>query len=73
MKINVKVFANAKIQSVEEQPDKSFNIRLKAKPMAGKANEELIKVLAQYFRVPQSKLAIKQGRRSKLKLLDIER
>lgn len=72
MKKRVKVKPNSKQQSVEEQTDGSFIVHLKSPPVEGKANEELIKLLAKKFCVPQVKIRIKTGLSSRQKIIEID-
>jgi len=67
----VKVKPNSKQQSIEEQPDGSLTVHLKSPPVDGKANQELIMLLAKKFKVPKSAIAIKSGLSSKHKLVEI--
>jgi uncharacterized protein (TIGR00251 family) len=67
----VKVKPNSKQQSIAEQPDGSLTIHLKSPPVDGKANQELIVLLAKKFKVPKSAIAIKSGLSSKNKLVEI--
>ncbi|MCL1465766.1 MULTISPECIES: DUF167 domain-containing protein [Argonema] len=71
MKKQVKVKPNSKQQKIEEAPDGSLTVHLKSPPVDGKANEELIKLLAEKFDVPKSKISIKTGLSSKNKLVEI--
>lgn len=57
----IKVKPNSKQQSFKEETDGSLTINLKYPPVDGKANEELIKLLAEKFDVPKSKIRIKSG------------
>ena len=59
MQKRVKVKPNAKQQKIEELADGSLNAHLKSPPLDGKANEELIKLLAKDFDVPKSSIRIK--------------
>mgnify|MGYP003862065763 CR=1 FL=1 len=72
MKKQVKVKPNSKQQKIEEAPDGSLTVHLKSPPVDGKANEELIKLLAEKFDVPKSKISIKSGLSSKNKLVEID-
>lgn len=72
MQKRVKVKPNSKQQSVKEETDGSFTIHLKSPPVDGKANEELIKILAKKFDVPKSKIRIKSGLSSRQKLIEID-
>ncbi len=71
MQKKVKVKPNSKKQSIEEEPDGSFTVHLKSQPVDGKANEELIKLLAKRFDVPKSEIRIKSGLSSRYKLIEI--
>lgn len=72
IKKTVKVKPNAKRQHIQEEADGSLTVSLKSSPVDGKANEELIKLLAQKFHVPKSKVSIKLGLSSRQKLVEIE-
>ena len=72
MKKQVKVKPNCKQQNIEETADGSLIVCLKSLPVAGKANEELIKLLAKKFEVPKSRIFIKFGLLSKNKLVEID-
>ena len=72
MKKQVKVKPNSKQQKIEEALDGSLTVHLKSPPIDGKANEELIKLLAEKFHVPKSKISIKTGLTSKNKLVEID-
>jgi uncharacterized protein (TIGR00251 family) len=72
MQKRVKVKPNSKHQSIKEKPDGSFTVHLKSPPVDGKANEELIKILAKRFDVSKSKLIIKSGLSSRQKLIEID-
>ncbi|MFB2918884.1 MULTISPECIES: DUF167 domain-containing protein [Aerosakkonema] len=72
MKKQIKVKPNSKQQKIEEAADGSLSVHLKSPPVDGKANEELIKLLAEKFDVPKSKITIKSGLSSKTKLVEID-
>jgi uncharacterized protein len=72
MKIQVKVKPNARQSSIVELDDGTFLISLKSPPVDGKANTELIKLLADRFKVPKSDITIESGRSSKIKLVEID-
>jgi len=67
----VKVKPNSREQKIIHQTDGSLNVYLKSPPVDGKANEELIKLLAIEFNVPKSSITIKLGLSSKQKLIEI--
>jgi len=71
MQKKVKVKPNSKQQKIEEQADGTLTVYLKSPPVDGKANEELIKLLADKFDVPKSYISIKSGLSSRQKLIEI--
>ena len=71
MKISVKVKANAKQQKIEAIADGSLKISLKSPPIDGKANLELISLLAKYFKVSKSQVMIKSGQNNQSKIVEI--
>ena len=69
----VKVKPNSKNPRIEEAPDGSLTVFLKSPPIEGRANEELIARLAVRYGVPKSRLRIKSGAASRIKLVEIEK
>ncbi|MHC5934142.1 DUF167 domain-containing protein [Nostoc sp.] len=72
MQKKVKVKPNSKQQKIEEQADGSLTVYLKSPPVDGKANEELIKLLAEKFDLSKSDIRIKSGLSSRQKLIEID-
>ncbi|RCJ35347.1 hypothetical protein A6770_16105 [Nostoc minutum NIES-26] len=72
MQKKVKVKPNSKLQKIEEQTDGSLTVHLKSPPVDSKANEELLKILAEKFDVPKSHIRIKSGLSSRQKLIEID-
>lgn len=70
-KKSIKVKPNSPQQKITEEADGSLTINLKSSPVDGKANEELIKLLAKKFAVPKSSITIKSGLSSRHKLVVI--
>ncbi|WP_199248890.1 DUF167 domain-containing protein [[Phormidium] sp. ETS-05] len=68
--IQVKVKPNSKQQKITLEPDGSLTVQLKSPPVDGKANQELIAILAEQFQVPKSQINIKFGHSSKTKLIE---
>lgn len=71
MTIRIKVKPNAKITAIKQQEDGSYLVFLTASPIEGKANAQLIKVLADHFKVAKSLIIIKAGQKSRDKLVII--
>ncbi len=72
MQKRVKVKPNSKQQKIEELADGSLTVHLKSPPVDGKANEELIKLLAKKFDVAKSSIRIKSGTTSRQKVIEID-
>ena len=71
MKIKVLVKPNAKSNKVLPMPDGSFSVRLSVPPIEGRANTELVALIAEYFHVPKRSVFIKSGVKSKIKILEV--
>ncbi len=56
---------------VERVGDNELIVYLKARPVEGKANASLIKILAEHFQVTQNQITIKSGTKSRKKLIEI--
>jgi hypothetical protein len=70
MKIQVKVKPNSRTEEVSREGD-SFIIKVKEPPKEGKANQAVIKLLAEHFDVPQSQVRILSGFRSRNKVIEV--
>ena len=70
--LRVKVKPNARAASLEQAPDGSWLAKLKSPPVDGKANAELIALLAARFRVSKAAVTIKAGASGRNKLVRIE-
>lgn len=70
-KVRVKVKPNSKQQDIQRSDDGVLMVRLKSPPVDGKANLELIALLADYFGVSKSQITIKSGANSPHKLIQI--
>jgi uncharacterized protein len=71
-KIIVRVKPNSKQQKIEEVEDGSLKIYLKSSPVNGKANKELIQMLADKYNVPKSHISIRLGLASRQKVVEID-
>ncbi|MEO0968305.1 MAG: DUF167 domain-containing protein [Cyanobacteria bacterium J06639_18] len=72
MQKRVQVKPNSKQQKIIEELDGSLIVHLKSPPVNGKANQELIKILAKKFNIPKSYVSIKSGISSRHKLIEID-
>jgi uncharacterized protein (TIGR00251 family) len=71
MKISIKVKPNAYEQKVEKIDENNFVVSVKEPPQNGLANKGIVKALANYFNVAQSRIVIKKGFTSKNKIIEI--
>lgn len=71
MKIQVKVKTNSRHELVEKLEDGSFLVKVNVPPVEGKANKRVIELLAKYFSVAKSKVTLKSGPKSKIKLFEV--
>jgi uncharacterized protein len=70
--IQIKVKPNARASNLERAADGSWLAQLKAAPVGGKANEELIALVADRFECRKSAVTIKSGASGRMKLVRIE-
>jgi hypothetical protein len=70
--LRIKVKPNARDSSLLQETDGSWTARIKSPPVDGKANEELIALVADRFRCPKSAVTIKSGASGRTKLVKIE-
>ncbi|MGB3534263.1 MAG: DUF167 domain-containing protein [Microcoleaceae cyanobacterium] len=69
--LKVQVKPKTKQQKILVQPDGSLIVYLKSPPIEGKANQELIKLLAKQYHIPKSQIIIKSGLSSRYKLIEL--
>lgn len=70
-RISVRVIPNASKSEVVGRELDVIKVRLAAPPIDGKANEELIRVLAEHYDVPKSTITIVKGHIGKMKMVEI--
>jgi uncharacterized protein (TIGR00251 family) len=70
--ISVKVKPNAGISELLQADDGTWLAKLKAPPVDGKANHELIALVARQFECRRSSVSIKSGAAARMKLVKIE-
>jgi uncharacterized protein (TIGR00251 family) len=70
--LQVKVKPNARASKLEQAEDGSWLAQLKAAPVDGKANEELIALIAKHFDCRKSAVTIKSGASGRMKLVRIQ-
>jgi uncharacterized protein (TIGR00251 family) len=70
--IKIKVHPRAKIKKVTVGEDGSFTLHVHSPPIDDKANEEVIDTLAQFLKLPKSKISIKRGFKSSHKIIQVD-
>jgi uncharacterized protein (TIGR00251 family) len=70
MKIQVKVKPNSKTEELSREDD-SFIAKVKEPPREGKANQAVIKLVAEHFGVPRSQVRILSGFGSRNKVIEV--
>jgi uncharacterized protein (TIGR00251 family) len=69
MKIKLKVHTNSSQDKINKNSEKYYEVWIKEKPIEGKANEYLVKILKRELR---KKIKIISGFNSKIKFLEVE-
>jgi len=71
MNLKVRVKPNSRSSSLEESPDGTWVARVKSPPVDGKANRELIALVARQFHCGKAAVRIRAGGSGRMKLLHI--
>jgi len=69
--IQVKVKPNARASVLKEGDDGVWQAQLKSPPVDGKANRELLELIAEHFGCAKSAVTIKSGASGRMKLVKI--
>jgi len=69
--IQVKVTPRSRVSALEQAADGTWTAKLKSPPVDGKANAELIALIARHFRCNKSAVSIKSGTSGRMKLVRI--
>lgn len=70
--LRVRVKPNAHASTLEEQDDGTWLAQVKAVPVDGKANEELVRLVARHFNLRQSQVTIRSGASGRMKLIQLD-
>jgi uncharacterized protein len=70
--IRIKVKPNSRASLLEQKEDGTWLAQIKSPPVDGKANEELIALVAKQFGCRKSEVEIKSGGSGRVKLVRIE-
>jgi uncharacterized protein (TIGR00251 family) len=70
--IQVKVKPNSRASLLEQKEDGTWLAQLKSPPVDGKANEELLALVAKQFKCRKSDVSIKTGGAGRMKLVQVK-
>ena len=70
--LRIKVKPNARSSSLVQTPDGAWLATLKSPPVDGKANEELIALVAEHYHCRKAAVSIKAGASGRTKLVKVE-
>ncbi|OYD17339.1 hypothetical protein CH333_01130 [candidate division WOR-3 bacterium JGI_Cruoil_03_44_89] len=72
MRITVRVIPRARKRDIKKQPDGSYKIKVLSPPIDGRANSEVIDVIAKEYGVKRSKVKIISGEKRREKVVEIQ-
>ena len=72
MTIRVRVKPGSRRSSLEETADGTWLARVRSPPVDGRANGELIALVAEHFGRPKSAVTLRSGASARIKLLRID-
>jgi uncharacterized protein len=70
-RISVQVKTQAREENIVKVSQQEYQISVHAAPVAGRANQALVDLLAKYFSVPKSSVKLLRGQSSRKKLFEI--
>lgn len=72
MLIKVKIFVNAGKQEIIQKSEDVFEIKVKAKPEMGRANAEALKILSEFFKIPETGIKLIKGSKVRNKIFQLK-
>ncbi|UCF71636.1 MAG: DUF167 domain-containing protein [candidate division WOR-3 bacterium] len=72
MYLRIRVTANAKKAEIIDLGNGNFRVKVVSPPAAGRANRELMEILARHYKTNKSSITIKKGSKSREKLIEIK-
>lgn len=71
MKVKCHVRPGSRKNEIEYLSDTEWRVKIKSLPIEGKANEELIRFLAEHLGIPKSYITIRSGQKGRIKYIEI--
>lgn len=72
MKVSLKVYPRSSREEVVKGSDGNLKVYIRQAPVDGKANKELIRVLAGYYKARKADIHIVRGSTSRDKIVEID-
>ena len=73
MRITITVKPRSSKIEVIQISETEYQVKLTASPVVGEANEQLLKVLSDYFEIPKTRISILKGKTGKKKIVEIDK
>lgn len=73
MILKIKLIPNSSVNKVVAKDGDNWRIKIMTPPIEGKANQALIKLLAEEFGVAKNKIKIVSGEKSREKVLEVNK
>ena len=71
-RITIVTKPRSRVEKVERIDDKNFVVSVRALPQEGQANRAVLSALAEYFKVPPSRIRIVSGASARKKIIDVD-
>lgn len=71
MEIHIKVKPGSKLNQLHKDATGNWVMKVKASPVDGKANDEVLRFLSEVLKIPKSAITIKRGQNSSYKTLNV--
>ena len=71
MRLYIKVIPRSSRNEVTKISEGEYKVKLTSPPVDGKANEALIEILSDHFKVAKSNITIVGGKSARMKMVDI--
>ena len=69
---NVRVIPRARVNSITRDADGNFRVHTTTAPTDGRANDAVVRALADFLGVPKSRVRIIRGQTSHNKVIEVE-
>lgn len=71
MLVKVKVFPNSKKEEIVRKSEDGFEIRMKEKPIRGRANKRVVEILSSFLKAPKGRIKLIKGSHGRNKIFEI--